>query len=157
MERDYKPYGTPYFEEGVHEVSVVQASSPDIKTVSSVKVKSKDKPLSCEEEENFSVEYTVVGEKPSSATLMFLVSGELFRFSCPEDLVGGTVVSLQINRHFLQFSCSNIEFSAVFLRRSLQQFNLSEQTDSIVKCVKMNKVLIFLWLSFFYMTYNKQK
>uniref|UniRef100_A0A3P8V405 Alpha-2-macroglobulin-like n=2 Tax=Cynoglossus semilaevis TaxID=244447 RepID=A0A3P8V405_CYNSE len=82
MERDYKPYGTPYFEEGVHEVSVVQASSPDIKTVSSVKVKSKDKPLSCEEEENFSVEYTVVGEKPSSATLMFLV------------LSRGTIVSI---------------------------------------------------------------
>lgn len=51
-----------------------QPSSPDIKTISSLEVQKKDKPVSCDAEEDVSVNYTIVGESPGSVDVIYLVS-----------------------------------------------------------------------------------
>ncbi|TDH15278.1 hypothetical protein EPR50_G00029360 [Perca flavescens] len=58
----YPPYRTPYYESNDHTVSLATLSSPDTKTVSSLDVKKKDEPLSCDKEEEIFIQYTVVGE-----------------------------------------------------------------------------------------------
>lgn len=53
---------------------MVQPSAPHIKSVSSLEVKGKDKPLPCEKEETISIQYTIVGETQGSVDVMYLVS-----------------------------------------------------------------------------------
>uniref|UniRef100_A0A4W6CVY5 Alpha-2-macroglobulin bait region domain-containing protein n=1 Tax=Lates calcarifer TaxID=8187 RepID=A0A4W6CVY5_LATCA len=71
---DYSVYRTVYYEAGRHRVSVAQLPSPDTKVVSSLEVMKKDKPLTCEREEDIFIRYTVVGEKQGSVDVMYLVS-----------------------------------------------------------------------------------
>uniref|UniRef100_A0A4W6CPS2 Alpha-2-macroglobulin bait region domain-containing protein n=1 Tax=Lates calcarifer TaxID=8187 RepID=A0A4W6CPS2_LATCA len=70
---DYSVYRTVYYEAGRHRVSVAQLPSPDTKVVSSLEVMKKDKPLTCEREEDIFIRYTVVGEKQGSVDVMYLV------------------------------------------------------------------------------------
>ena len=53
---------------------MVQPSAPHVKSVSSLEVKGKDKPLPCEKEETISIQYTIVGETQGSVDVMYLVS-----------------------------------------------------------------------------------
>lgn len=64
-----------HYESGEHRISLSQVSSPDVKTVSTLEVNKKDRSLRCDEEEEVSVKYTVVGEAPGSVSIMYLVSG----------------------------------------------------------------------------------
>ncbi|KAL6104952.1 a2ml1 [Pungitius sinensis] len=68
---DYPGYRTPYYEVADH--TVLARSSPDTKTSSSLEVKKKNNPLPCEQEEDFSIQYTVVGEAQGSVDVMYLV------------------------------------------------------------------------------------
>ncbi|KAF1393662.1 hypothetical protein PFLUV_G00018360 [Perca fluviatilis] len=70
----YPPYRTPYYESNDHTVSLATLSSPDTKTVSSLDVKKKDEPLSCDKEEDIFIQYTVVGEAQGFVDVMYLVS-----------------------------------------------------------------------------------
>ncbi|XP_044057400.1 alpha-2-macroglobulin-like isoform X2 [Siniperca chuatsi] len=70
---DYIAYRTAYYEAGDHVVSMAQLPSPDTKTVSSLEVKTKDKLLLCDREEDISIKYTVVGEAQGSVDVMYLV------------------------------------------------------------------------------------
>uniref|UniRef100_A0A8C9X650 Alpha-2-macroglobulin n=1 Tax=Sander lucioperca TaxID=283035 RepID=A0A8C9X650_SANLU len=70
----YPPYRTPYYDSKDHTVSLATLSSPDTKTVSFLDVKKKDEPLSCDKEEDFSIQYTVVGEAQGFMDVMYLVS-----------------------------------------------------------------------------------
>uniref|UniRef100_A0A3Q3LVM2 Alpha-2-macroglobulin-like 1 n=1 Tax=Mastacembelus armatus TaxID=205130 RepID=A0A3Q3LVM2_9TELE len=70
----YPGYRVPYYETGEHRLSMVQQLSPAGKSVSSLQVKSKDKPLSCGKEEEIFIQYTIVGEAQGSVDVMFLVS-----------------------------------------------------------------------------------
>uniref|UniRef100_A0A4W6FEE1 Alpha-2-macroglobulin-like n=1 Tax=Lates calcarifer TaxID=8187 RepID=A0A4W6FEE1_LATCA len=69
----YSVYRTVFYEAGHHRVSVAQLPSPDTKVVSSLEVMKKDKPLTCEREEDIFIQYTVVGEKQGSVDVMYLV------------------------------------------------------------------------------------
>uniref|UniRef100_A0A8D0CPX6 Alpha-2-macroglobulin n=1 Tax=Sander lucioperca TaxID=283035 RepID=A0A8D0CPX6_SANLU len=69
----YPPYRTPYYDSKDHTVSLATLSSPDTKTVSFLDVKKKDEPLSCDKEEDFSIQYTVVGEAQGFMDVMYLV------------------------------------------------------------------------------------
>ncbi|XP_026169908.1 alpha-2-macroglobulin-like [Mastacembelus armatus] len=69
----YLGYRVSYYETGYHRVSEVQQFSPDVKTVSSLQVKNKDKPLSCDKEEEIFIQYTIVGEAQGSVDVMYLV------------------------------------------------------------------------------------
>uniref|UniRef100_A0A7N8XN56 Alpha-2-macroglobulin-like n=1 Tax=Mastacembelus armatus TaxID=205130 RepID=A0A7N8XN56_9TELE len=68
----YPGYRVPYYETQDHTVSAVQQFSPDVKTVSSLQVKNKDKPLSCDKEEEIFIQYTIVGEAQGSVDVMYL-------------------------------------------------------------------------------------
>lgn len=48
-------------------------SSPDEKSVSSLKVLEKKAPLACDKDEDITVQYTIVGEAAGSAELIYLV------------------------------------------------------------------------------------
>uniref|UniRef100_A0A671UXF0 Alpha-2-macroglobulin bait region domain-containing protein n=1 Tax=Sparus aurata TaxID=8175 RepID=A0A671UXF0_SPAAU len=65
---------TGHYETAHHTLSMVQPSAPHIKSVSSLEVKGKDKPLPCEKEETISIQYTIVGETQGSVDVMYLVS-----------------------------------------------------------------------------------
>uniref|UniRef100_A0A3P8PRY0 Alpha-macroglobulin receptor-binding domain-containing protein n=1 Tax=Astatotilapia calliptera TaxID=8154 RepID=A0A3P8PRY0_ASTCA len=69
----YPGYRTAYYDRGFHTLSMSQPSSPDIKTISSLEVQKKDKPVSCDAEEDVSVNYTIVGESPGSVDVIYLV------------------------------------------------------------------------------------
>ncbi|XP_026166070.1 LOW QUALITY PROTEIN: alpha-2-macroglobulin-like [Mastacembelus armatus] len=69
----YPGYRVPYYETGEHRLSMVQQLSPAGKSVSSLQVKNKDKPLSCGKEEEIFIQYTIVGEAQGSVDVMFLV------------------------------------------------------------------------------------
>ncbi|XP_031139595.1 alpha-2-macroglobulin-like isoform X4 [Sander lucioperca] len=69
----YPPYRTPYYDSKDHTVSLATLSSPDTKTVSFLDVKKKDEPLSCDKEEDISIQYTVVGEAQGFMDVMYLV------------------------------------------------------------------------------------
>ncbi|XP_067363569.1 alpha-2-macroglobulin-like isoform X2 [Channa argus] len=56
-----------------HRLSLAQKVSPDTKTVSSLEVKQKNKPLSCDTEEEIFIKYTIVGESQGSVDMMYLV------------------------------------------------------------------------------------
>ncbi|KAK2846831.1 hypothetical protein Q5P01_009830 [Channa striata] len=62
-----------YYEAGEHRLSPAQQVSPNTKTVSSLEVKQKDKPLSCDTEEEIVIRYSVVGEKQGSVGVTCLV------------------------------------------------------------------------------------
>uniref|UniRef100_A0A7N9B1K8 Alpha-2-macroglobulin-like n=1 Tax=Mastacembelus armatus TaxID=205130 RepID=A0A7N9B1K8_9TELE len=74
----------PYYETQDHTLSAVQQFSPDVKTVSSLQVKNKDKPLSCDKEEEIFIQYTIVGEAQGSVDVVYLVSGNWFIVSVTE-------------------------------------------------------------------------
>uniref|UniRef100_A0A3Q3RZ95 Alpha-2-macroglobulin-like n=1 Tax=Mastacembelus armatus TaxID=205130 RepID=A0A3Q3RZ95_9TELE len=69
----YPGYRVPYYETQDHTLSAVQQFSPDVKTVSSLQVKNKDKPLSCDKEEEIFIQYTIVGEAQGSVDVVYLV------------------------------------------------------------------------------------
>ncbi|XP_039460411.1 alpha-2-macroglobulin-like [Oreochromis aureus] len=69
----YPGYRTAHYDRGFHTLSMFQPSSPYIKTISSLEVQKKDKPLPCDEEEDISVNYTIVGESPGSVDVIYLV------------------------------------------------------------------------------------
>uniref|UniRef100_A0AAZ1X9D9 Alpha-2-macroglobulin bait region domain-containing protein n=1 Tax=Oreochromis aureus TaxID=47969 RepID=A0AAZ1X9D9_OREAU len=66
-------YRTAHYDRGFHTLSMFQPSSPEIKTISSLEVQKKDKPLPCDAEEDISVNYTIVGESPGSVDVIYLV------------------------------------------------------------------------------------
>ncbi|XP_040046628.2 alpha-2-macroglobulin [Gasterosteus aculeatus] len=70
---DYPGYRTPYYEVADHTVLLARPSTPDTKTSSSLEVTRKDNPLPCDQEEDFSIQYTVVGEAPGSVEVVYLV------------------------------------------------------------------------------------
>uniref|UniRef100_A0A3P8PS66 Alpha-2-macroglobulin bait region domain-containing protein n=1 Tax=Astatotilapia calliptera TaxID=8154 RepID=A0A3P8PS66_ASTCA len=76
----YPGYRTAYYDRGFHTLSMSQPSSPDIKTISSLEVQKKDKPVSCDAEEDVSVNYTIVGESPGSVDVIYLVTLTLVCF-----------------------------------------------------------------------------
>uniref|UniRef100_A0A7N8YEU1 Alpha-2-macroglobulin-like n=1 Tax=Mastacembelus armatus TaxID=205130 RepID=A0A7N8YEU1_9TELE len=80
----YPGYRVPYYETQDHTLSAVQQFSPDVKTVSSLQVKNKDKPLSCDKEEEIFIQYTIVGEAQGSVDVVYLVSGNWFIVSVTE-------------------------------------------------------------------------
>ncbi|XP_032365424.1 pregnancy zone protein [Etheostoma spectabile] len=69
----FRPYRTPYYESNNHKVSLATLSSPDTKSVSSLDVKTKDEPLSCDKEEDIVIPYTIVGEAQGFVDVMYLV------------------------------------------------------------------------------------
>uniref|UniRef100_A0A3Q0S085 Alpha-2-macroglobulin bait region domain-containing protein n=1 Tax=Amphilophus citrinellus TaxID=61819 RepID=A0A3Q0S085_AMPCI len=69
----YREYRSAFYEEGAHALSKSQPAFQDAKTVSSLEVKRKSKPLSCDTEEDISIQYTVVGETPASMDVIYLV------------------------------------------------------------------------------------
>ncbi|KAK2846829.1 hypothetical protein Q5P01_009828 [Channa striata] len=71
--REYPVYRTAYYETGEHRLSLAQQVSSDAKTVSSLEVKQKDKPLSCDTEEEIFIQYTIVGESQGSVDVIYLV------------------------------------------------------------------------------------
>ncbi|XP_029028271.1 alpha-2-macroglobulin-like [Betta splendens] len=71
--RKYPMYRTVYYEDGNHRLSLARQESPDTKTVSSLEVKNKDKPLPCDTEEDVFIQYTLVGETKGNVDVMYLV------------------------------------------------------------------------------------
>ncbi|XP_041665316.1 alpha-2-macroglobulin-like [Cheilinus undulatus] len=69
----YEGHRTPYHQTGEHTLSSAKPFSPNIKTISTLEVQKKDKPLACDEEEEFIINYFVVGEVPGTADVMYLV------------------------------------------------------------------------------------
>uniref|UniRef100_A0A671UGS4 Alpha-2-macroglobulin-like n=1 Tax=Sparus aurata TaxID=8175 RepID=A0A671UGS4_SPAAU len=67
-----------------HMVSLIQPTTPDTKTTSSLEVKRKDAPLPCDREEDIAIKYTVAGEASGSVDVMYLVSGGWFVVSVTE-------------------------------------------------------------------------
>uniref|UniRef100_A0A667Z5P3 Alpha-2-macroglobulin bait region domain-containing protein n=1 Tax=Myripristis murdjan TaxID=586833 RepID=A0A667Z5P3_9TELE len=66
---------TPHHESGTHTLSLVQASTPDTASVSSLEVKRNDEtPLPCDKKEPISIKYTIVGETQGSVDVIYLVS-----------------------------------------------------------------------------------
>uniref|UniRef100_A0A8C6LVR5 Alpha-2-macroglobulin domain-containing protein n=1 Tax=Nothobranchius furzeri TaxID=105023 RepID=A0A8C6LVR5_NOTFU len=70
----YSSYRTAFYEMGSHTVSLSQPPSPDTKSVSSLKLKKRDSPLSCDKEEDILIKYSFVQEPQDSVDIMFLVS-----------------------------------------------------------------------------------
>uniref|UniRef100_A0A3Q1K3Z3 Alpha-2-macroglobulin-like n=1 Tax=Anabas testudineus TaxID=64144 RepID=A0A3Q1K3Z3_ANATE len=66
-------YRTAHHVDGDHRLSRAQEASQDTKTVSSLEVKKKDKPLACDTEEDIFIQYTVVGEAQGNVDVMYLV------------------------------------------------------------------------------------
>lgn len=72
----YAAYRTPYYENGIHTLSLAKEASTEIKTSSSLEVKQKDKPLRCDSEEEIFIKYSLVGETQGSVDIMYFVSEE---------------------------------------------------------------------------------
>ncbi|XP_040901700.1 alpha-2-macroglobulin-like [Toxotes jaculatrix] len=70
---EYSGYRAPFYETAFHILSAAQRFTPLSKSVSSLEVKRKDKPLHCRTEEDISIEYTIVGEKQDSVDVIYLV------------------------------------------------------------------------------------
>uniref|UniRef100_A0A671UC62 Uncharacterized protein n=1 Tax=Sparus aurata TaxID=8175 RepID=A0A671UC62_SPAAU len=64
---------TLFYTIGDHMVSLIQPTTPDTKTTSSLEVKRKDAPLPCDREEDIAIKYTVAGEASGSVDVMYLV------------------------------------------------------------------------------------
>uniref|UniRef100_A0A671V1Q7 Alpha-2-macroglobulin domain-containing protein n=1 Tax=Sparus aurata TaxID=8175 RepID=A0A671V1Q7_SPAAU len=94
---------TGHYETAHHTLSMVQPSAPHIKSVSSLEVKGKDKPLPCEKEETISIQYTIVGETQGSVDVMYLVSSGMM-----------CVVLVDTLDHHTQFAVSVTEGEVSF-------------------------------------------
>ncbi|KAK2912863.1 alpha-2-macroglobulin-like [Channa argus] len=70
---EYPAYRTAYYETGDIMLSMIQPVSPDAKTISSLHIKEKDKPLPCDTDEDFFIQYTIAGESEGSVDVMYLV------------------------------------------------------------------------------------
>lgn len=66
----------PYIDSAQHIATFFQPPSPHSTSVSSLVVKSKDNPLSCDGEETISIQYNFVGEAAGAVDLMYLVSSD---------------------------------------------------------------------------------
>lgn len=66
----------PYIDSAQHTASFFQPPSPHSASVSSLVVKTKDNPLSCDGEETISIQYNFVGEAAGAVDLMYLVSSD---------------------------------------------------------------------------------
>uniref|UniRef100_A0A671U9I5 Alpha-2-macroglobulin-like n=1 Tax=Sparus aurata TaxID=8175 RepID=A0A671U9I5_SPAAU len=95
-----KVEGTAHYETGDHMVSLNQPTSPDTKTTSSLEVKKKDALLPCDREEDISIKYTVAGEAPGSADVMYLVSGG---FTCMMIVVNNSWFAVSVTEGELSF------------------------------------------------------
>ena len=73
-ELQYRMYRVRHYEEGEHQLSLVQEATVDTKTVSYLEVKKTENPLLCNGENQINVHYTVVGETAGPVDLMYLVS-----------------------------------------------------------------------------------
>ncbi|XP_067450040.1 alpha-2-macroglobulin-like [Thunnus thynnus] len=70
---EYHAYRYKHYEAGEHTLSEAKQYSRDTKSVSFLEVKTKDKSLPCDKEEDMFIKYTVVGEAQGSADVMYLV------------------------------------------------------------------------------------
>ncbi|XP_044209159.1 alpha-2-macroglobulin-like [Thunnus albacares] len=70
---EYHAYRSKHYEVGEHTLSEAKQYSRDTKSVSFLEVKTKDKSLPCDKEEDMFIKYTVVGEAQGSADVMYLV------------------------------------------------------------------------------------
>uniref|UniRef100_A0A668VEK2 Alpha-2-macroglobulin-like n=1 Tax=Oreochromis aureus TaxID=47969 RepID=A0A668VEK2_OREAU len=70
----FQRYRTPFYDLGFHTVYTSQPPSQDEKTFSSLKLKMKDKPLSCDAEEDISIQYTIVRGTAVYMDVVYLVS-----------------------------------------------------------------------------------
>ncbi|XP_035770105.1 alpha-2-macroglobulin-like [Neolamprologus brichardi] len=68
----FQRYRTPFYDLGYHTVYTSQPPQ-DEKTFSSLKLKMKDKPLSCDAEEDISIQYTIVRETAVNMDVVYLV------------------------------------------------------------------------------------
>ncbi|XP_065816801.1 alpha-2-macroglobulin-like protein 1 [Labrus bergylta] len=62
-----------YFEILQHKISMTRDVSVDSKTVSSLEVQKKEKPIPCDTVEKISVKFTIVGERQGTATFIYVV------------------------------------------------------------------------------------
>ncbi|XP_039465737.1 alpha-2-macroglobulin-like isoform X1 [Oreochromis aureus] len=69
----FQRYRTPFYDLGFHTVYTSQPPSQDEKTFSSLKLKMKDKPLSCDAEEDISIQYTIVRGTAVYMDVVYLV------------------------------------------------------------------------------------
>ncbi|XP_076737823.1 alpha-2-macroglobulin [Maylandia zebra] len=69
----FQSHRTPFYDLGFHTVYTSQPPSQDEKTFSSLKLKMKDKPLSCDAEEDISIQYTIVRETAVYMDVVYLV------------------------------------------------------------------------------------
>ncbi|XP_065816781.1 alpha-2-macroglobulin isoform X2 [Labrus bergylta] len=69
----YSRFKGPHYETGNQQLSLVLPSSPDTKSSSSLKVKTKNDQLPCDKEDYFSILYTFVGDTRSAVDVMYLV------------------------------------------------------------------------------------
>ncbi|XP_039986149.1 alpha-2-macroglobulin-like isoform X2 [Xiphias gladius] len=72
-EMNHYNFRAAHYEPGEHTVSLVQAPSPDTKTVSFLEVKKKDEPLACNKEEEITIQYTITGERKVNVDVIYLV------------------------------------------------------------------------------------
>uniref|UniRef100_A0A667ZFY2 Alpha-2-macroglobulin bait region domain-containing protein n=1 Tax=Myripristis murdjan TaxID=586833 RepID=A0A667ZFY2_9TELE len=87
---------TPHYESGTHTLSLVQASTPDTASVSSLEVKRNDEtPLPCDKKEPISIKYTIAGETQSSVDVIYLVSVSIV-FEVQDDPVTSGEVSFEV-------------------------------------------------------------
>uniref|UniRef100_A0A667ZPC4 Alpha-2-macroglobulin bait region domain-containing protein n=1 Tax=Myripristis murdjan TaxID=586833 RepID=A0A667ZPC4_9TELE len=90
---------TPHYESGTHTLSLVQASTPDTASVSSLEVKRNDEtPLPCDKKEPISIKYTIAGETQSSVDVIYLVSVSIvcIWFEVQDDPVTSGEVSFEV-------------------------------------------------------------
>lgn len=70
----FQSHRTPFYDLGFHTVYTSQPPSQDEKTFSSLKLKMKDEPLSCDAEEDISIQYTIVRKTAVYMDVVYLVS-----------------------------------------------------------------------------------
>ncbi|KAM6988646.1 alpha-2-macroglobulin-like [Tautogolabrus adspersus] len=69
----YEGHRSPYYQTGEHTLTSVKPFAPETKTISSLEVQKKDKPLACDTEAEIFIRFVVVGEAQGSADVMYLV------------------------------------------------------------------------------------
>ncbi|XP_039465735.1 alpha-2-macroglobulin-like isoform X1 [Oreochromis aureus] len=70
---NYPVYGTAFYDSGFHVMYMSRPPSQNARTFSSLEVKMKNQPLSCDAEEDISIQYTIVREAAISMDVMYLV------------------------------------------------------------------------------------
>nr|XP_061781462.1 alpha-2-macroglobulin-like [Nerophis lumbriciformis] len=66
-------YRTAHYENGEHTVAMFQEPTLDTKTVSYLLVKEKKEAITCDTDEDITIQYTVAGEKQGTADVVYLV------------------------------------------------------------------------------------